>query len=173
MEIQVWLDNSNSLFHQIFMIVMGGLYGVSFLFGTTYNVVNIFVYYLLIPSSWIYLISRKTSYWLNLISLGLLMAFSLLPNIRTSCDYFFQQSVDFLNWTAEIFDSNYIDMSVHICVTGVGIIYLILILFTLTKKIAKITLITTVVIFVLYMILVYPNFKDLMLFGLEKTGVQY
>lgn len=173
MDIQFWLDHSDSLFHQIFMIVMGGLGGLSCIFGTTYFVVNIFVYYILIPASWIYLISRKTSYWLNLISLALLMGFLLLPDIRTNCDYFFQQSVDFLNWAAVYFNSNYYNMSVHICVTVVSIVYLILIPLTLPKKITKIILITTAVILVLYMIIVYPHFKDLMLFGLEKSGVKH
>lgn len=158
MDIQFWIDNADSLFHQIFMIVMGGLIGMAYLFGTTYNVINILVYYVLIPSSWIYLISRKTNYKLNFISLGLLFTFVFLPNIRQSCDYFFQKSVDFLNWTANIIGSNYIDMSVYICVIIVGIIYLILIPWTLPKKITKIILITAAVVFGIYMIFIYPNF---------------
>ena len=173
MDIQFWIDNADSLFHQIFMIVMGGLLGIAYLFGITYNVINIFVYYVLIPSSWIYLISRKTSYKLNFISLGLLLPFIFLPNIRKSCDFFFQKSVDFLNWTADIFGSNYIDMSVYICVIVAGIIYLILIPLTLPKKITKIILIITVVVFGLYMIFIYPNFKDLLLIGLQKMNVKY
>jgi hypothetical protein len=51
MDIQFWIDNADSLFHQVFMIVMGGLMGIAYLFGTTYNVINILVYYVLIPSS--------------------------------------------------------------------------------------------------------------------------
>lgn len=142
--------------------------GIAYLFGTTYNLINILVFYVLIPSSWIYLISRKTNYKLNFISLGLLLTFIFLPNIRKNSDYLFQKSVDFLNWSADIFGSNYIDMSVYICVIFTGIIYLILIPLTLPKKVTKIILITTALIFGLYIIIIYPNFKDLLLIGLKK-----
>ena len=173
MDIQFWIENANSLFHQIFMIVMGGLLGIAYLFGTTYNVINILVYYVLIPSSWMYLTSRKINYKLNFISLGLLLIFIFLPNIRKNCDYFFQKSVDFLNWSADIFGSNYIDMSVYICVIVVGIIYLILIVWTLPKKVTKIILMTFSVVFGLYMIFIYPNFKDLLIKGLERMNITY
>ncbi len=171
MDIQFWIDNADSLFHQIFMIVMGGLLGIANLFGTTYNVINILVYYVLIPSSWVYLISRKTDKRINFISLGLLLSFIFLPNIRSNCDYFFQKSVDFLNWTADIFGSNYIDMSVYICVIVVGIIYLILIPLTLPKKITKIILITAGVMFGLYVLFIYPNFKDMLLQQLQNMKI--
>jgi hypothetical protein len=46
MDIQFWNDNANSLFHQIFMIVMGGLAGIAYVFEITYNVINILVYYI-------------------------------------------------------------------------------------------------------------------------------
>jgi hypothetical protein len=154
------------------MIVMGVLLAIAYLFGTTYTVINILVYYVLIPSSWIYLISRKTDKRINFISLGLILIFIFLPNIRSNCDYFFQKSVDFLNWTAGIFGSNYIDMSVYICVIVVGIIYLILIPLTLPKKITKIFLITAGVMFGLYMLFIYPNFKDMLLKELQETDIK-
>jgi hypothetical protein len=173
MDIQFWIDNADSLFHQVFMIVMGGLMGIAYLFGTTYNVINILVYYVLIPSSWIYLISRKTNYKLNFISLGLLLAFILVPNIRKNCDYLFQKSVDFLYWTADIFGSNYIDMSVYICVIVAGIIYSILIPLTLPKKVTKIILITIAIVFGLYMIIIYPHFEKFLLKGLKIMNIKY
>lgn len=171
MEIQYWIDHADSLFHQIFMIVMGGLQGLAYITGTTYNEVNIFVYYVLIPASWIWLISLKTSRWINLISVILLFTFLLMPLAGYSHDFAFQKSVDFLNWTAAIFNSNYIDMSVYICVAVVGIIYLILIPLTLPKKLSKIILIVTGILFVLYMVLIYPNFKTLLLKALEMGNV--
>ncbi len=173
MDIQFWLDNADSLFHQIFMIVMGGLFGLAYLFGTTYNVINIFVYYVLVPSSWIYLISRKTSVWINSISALLLFSFFLLPNIRLNCNYFFQKSVDFLNWSAVIFCSNYIDMSVYICVVVIGVIYLVLIPLTLPKKITKIILISFAVSFIIYMIFIYPNFKDILIIMLDRMKIKH
>lgn len=172
MDIQFWLDNAGSLFHQIFMIVMGGLVGLAYLFGTTYNVINIFVYYIVVPSSWIYLISRKTSVWLNAISVLLLFSFLRLPNIRLNSNYFFQKSVDFLNWTAVLFHSNYIDMSVYICVVVIGIVYLVLIPLTLPRKIAKTVLIFFAVIFVMYMVFIYPNFKDIMIMVIDRMKIK-
>lgn len=173
MDIQFWLDHADSLFHQIFMIVMGSLFGLAYLFGTTYNVINIFVYYIFVPSSWIYLISRKTSVWLNAISVLLLFSFLLLPNIRLNSNYFFQKSVDFLNSTAVIFGSNYIDMSVYICVVVIGVVYLVLIPLTLPKKITKIVLISFAFSFILYMVLIYPNFKNIMIMGLDKMKIKH
>jgi hypothetical protein len=106
---------------------MVGLEVVASFFGTTYNVVNIFVYYVIVPVSWIYLISKKTTIWLNIVSVIGFIAFFVFPNLRENCDYLFQKSVRFLNWTAEIFSSNYIDMSIYICVMGISFVYLILI----------------------------------------------
>lgn len=173
MEIQFWIDNAGSLFHQIFMIVMGSLMAIAAVFGTTYNVVNILVYYILIPSSWIYLISRKTSIWINILSILAVIAFALLPDLRKNCDYFFQKSVDFLNWSATVFNSNYIDMSVYICVVAVALVYLILIPLTLPKIVVKKIGIVISIVFVLYMIVIYPNFKDILLWGIEKMNVKY
>jgi hypothetical protein len=173
MDIPFWIDNADSLFHQIFMIVMGGLMAMAAIFGTTYNVINILVYYILIPSSWIYLLSRKTSIWINTISLIAIITFLFLPDVRKNCDYFFQKSVDFLNWNAEIFGSNYIDMSVYICVVAVSIIYLVLIPLTLPKKLTKKLGLITAVIFILYMILLYPNFKNILLWTLETMNIKY
>lgn len=173
MEIQFWIDNSGSLFHQIFMIVMGSLMAIAAIFGTTYNVVNILVYYILIPSSWIYLISRRTSIWINTLSVLTIITFALLPDLRKNCDYFFQKSVDFLNWSAKIFNSNYIDMSVYICVVAVALVYIILIPLTLPKIVVKKIGIVTSIVFVLYMIVIYPNFKDILLWGIKKMNVKY
>jgi len=173
MDIQFWVDNADSFLHQIFMIVMGCLYGLAFLFGTTYNVINIFLYYILVPSSWIYLVSRKISIWINTISVVSLFAFLLQPNIRTNCNYFFQKSVDFLNWTAKIFGSNYIDMSVYICVVVIGIVYVILIPLTLPKKTSRIILISSVASLIIHMLFIYPNFKDILVTGLERMKVKY
>jgi hypothetical protein len=172
MDIQFWLDNAGSLFHQIFMIVMGGLFGLAYLFGTTYNVINIFVYYIFVPSSWLYLISRKTSVWLNAISVLLLFSFLLLPNIRLNSNYLFQKSVDLLNWTAVIFGSNYIDMSVYICVVVIGVVYLVLIPLTLPKKISKTILIFIAGTFIVYMIFIYPNFKDIMIMVIDRLKIK-
>ena len=66
MNLQFWVENADSLIHQVFMILMSALLGIASLLGTTYNVVNIFVYYIIIPSSLLYFISKKTTIWLNI-----------------------------------------------------------------------------------------------------------
>ena len=58
MNLQFWVENADSLIHQVFMILMSALLGIASLLGTTYNVVNIFVYYIIIPSSLLYFISK-------------------------------------------------------------------------------------------------------------------
>lgn len=170
MNLDYWLQHTDSLFHQIFMIVMGSLMGLAHLFGTTYKVINIFVYFILVPSSWIYLVSRKTSVWLNLISLLLLLIFVLTPDLESSSGYLFQRSVDFLNWLAGLLDSNYIDMSVYICVLVIGIVYLILIPLTLPKKLTKFLFITLAIALIGYLFLVYPYFKKCLIWGIDKAG---
>ena len=66
MNLQFWVENADSLIHQVFMILMSALLGIASLLGTTYNVVNIFVYYIIVPSSLLYFISKKTTIWLNI-----------------------------------------------------------------------------------------------------------
>ena len=36
-----WIAHSDSLFHQIFLIVMGGLYALAFLAGFTYKIIEL------------------------------------------------------------------------------------------------------------------------------------
>jgi len=172
MDVQFWIDNAGSLFHQLFLVVMAGLYGLAHLFDTTYEIINIIVYFVIIPASWVYLVSRKTSKWINLISAAAIVWFISLP-IEETCNYTFQKSVDFVNWTAEVFGSNYIDMCVYLCIAFPVLVYLILIPITLPKRIKKIIMITIAVIFGLYMILIYPNFKDLLLKGLDIMNIKY
>jgi hypothetical protein len=168
MDIQFWLEHSGSLFHQVFMIVMAVLYGMAYLFGTTYKVINILVYFILIPSSWIYLIGRKTSVWLNSISVVGLMTFFLFPNLSGNCDFLFERSVDFLNYTAEIFSSNYINMSVYICFLVVCLVYLVLIPLTLSRTTTKLIFAIGLIFTLLYLVLIYPFFKDIMVYALEN-----
>ncbi|TXD48681.1 hypothetical protein [Polaribacter sp. IC073] len=173
MNIQFWIDNADSLIHQIFMILMGFLAYIASFLGTTYNVVNIFVYYLIVPASWIYLISKKTTVWLNVLSIIGSIAFFIIPDLRKNCDYLFQKSVDFLNWLAIIFSSNYINMSIYICVLGISIVYLILIPLTLPLKTAKRVGVIIAIFFSLYLLFIYPNFKEMFILIFQKKDIKY
>ena len=160
--IQYWLDHAGSLFHQIFMIVEAGLGGMAYVSGISYNAINIFFYYGLIPATWIWLISRKTTLWLNAISFSLFIVFLFLTSIPGRMDHLFDLNVQLLNYMAKIFHSNYIDISVYICVIAVALVYVLLIPLTLPAKITKIIFITAGGIFLLYMLIIFPNFKHLM-----------
>ena len=97
----------------------------------------------------------------------------MFPDLRENCDYLFQKSVDFLNWTAEMFDSNYINMSIYICVLCISLVYLIIIPLTLPRKQTKKIAIIIVICFSFYMILIYPNFKEMLIWGLQKMNIKY
>jgi hypothetical protein len=53
-------------------------------------------------------------------------------------------------------------MSVYFCVAAVALVYLILIPLTLPKHVAKKVGIVFAIIFGLYMIIIYPNFKEML-----------
>jgi hypothetical protein len=62
--INFWIENSDSFMYQIFMIVMGMLYTLSFAIGVSYKAVNIFVYFVLFPFSFILFFKGKWKYFL-------------------------------------------------------------------------------------------------------------
>ena len=173
MDVNYWIAHADSLFHQIFMIVMVGLLLLAYAFGTSYNMVNIVVYFYLIPASWIYLLSRRFGRWWNLLLLAPLLLIPFAGQRSAKADWLFDQSVDFLNWTASLFGSNYIDMSVYICVLVVGLVYLGIFLLTFSRKTLKRVLLILGVVTALYLVLIYPNFKKGLLFLLETFEVEY
>jgi hypothetical protein len=71
------------------------------------------------------------------------------------------------------FGSNYINMLVYISVVDVAFVYLVLIPLTLPTKSTKRIRLFTASIFILYMIIIYPNFKQGLLWGLNKMNVKY
>lgn len=168
MDLQFWIDNNESLPHQIFMITMGGLYLLAYLLGTTYKVVNIIVYFLIIPSGYLYLLGKRTTNKLNFISLGMFTYFAFIPNKREFCNKLFDKSVDFLNYSAELFNSTYINMSVYICVYLLSFIFLILLI--VNYKYYKILLTFCLMLIISYILFIYPNFPELMQYGLLKSS---
>lgn len=109
----------------IFAIVAGVEHVIAKLTGLTYNEVNIIVYYLLIPLSWVVMVDYITK--MPLITPMYIVAWIVFlwkdsMKFRDRCDWAFDKSVDFLLWFKKI-GWNYVVSSVIICVVVPVLIY--------------------------------------------------
>lgn len=129
--------NSQSLFSKIvmvitlpiFAIVAGIEHLIARMTGTTYNEVNIIVYYLVIPLSWTIMldyITRMPFLTPLFILAWIVFIWKDKMKIRARCDLAFKRSVDFLLWFQKI-GWNYIVSSVIICVVIPILVYIELI----------------------------------------------
>lgn len=129
--------NSQSLFSKIvmvitlpiFAIVAGIEHLIARMTGTTYNEVNIIVYYLVIPLSWTIMldyITRMPFLTPLFILAWIVFIWKDKMNFRARCDLAFKRSVDFLLWFQNI-GWNYIVSSVIICVVIPILVYIELI----------------------------------------------
>ena len=129
--------NSSSLFGKIvmtiaipiFSIVAGAELLIAKLSGTTYNEVNIIVYYLVIPLSWMVMVDYITK--MPFLTPMFILAWVIFlwkdkMKFRNRCDLAFDKSVDFLLWFKKI-GWNYIVSSVIICVVVPILVYIELI----------------------------------------------
>lgn len=113
----------------IFAIVAGIEHLIAKITGTTYNEVNIIVYYLVIPLSWTIMLDYITR--MPFLTPLFLLAWIVFiwkdkMDFRTRCDLAFKESVDFLLWFQKI-GWNYIVSSVIICVVIPILVYIELI----------------------------------------------
>lgn len=113
----------------IFAVVAGAELLIAKLTGTTYNEVNIVVYYLLIPLSWTVMIDYLMK--LPLLTPLFVLAWIIFlwkdpMKFRDRCDWAFEKSVDFLLWFKRI-GWNYVVSSVIICVVIPILVYCLLI----------------------------------------------
>ena len=113
----------------IFAVVAGVEHIIAKLTGSTYNEVNIIVYYLLIPLSWTVMIDYLTK--LPFLSPMFVFAWIVLlwkdpMKFRDRSDWAFMKSVDFLLWFKRI-GWNYVVSSVIICVIIPILVYVELI----------------------------------------------
>ena len=102
---------------KLFMLVANSLDAIAAKFNTTYNAVNIIVYYCLVPLFWAIIIDYKfdmvacslavLSFWTGILCFD--------RHFRKDCDYWFKRSKDFLLWFKRI-GWNYVVSSVIICV---------------------------------------------------------
>ena len=113
----------------IFAIVAGAELLIAKLSGTTYNEVNIIVYYLVIPLSWMVIVDYITK--MPFLTPMFILAWVIFlwkdkMKFRNRCDLAFDKSVDFLLWFKKI-GWNYIVSSVIICVVVPILVYIELI----------------------------------------------
>jgi hypothetical protein len=150
-----WIAHSDSFFYQIFMLVMGALYALAFIIGVTYKTMNIYCYFILYPATFALFLKSPKKYWV----LPATMLFFVIPGIENKSAVFFDSCVDFLNYSAKIAHSNYIDMSVYLCVIVPVLLYIPLVIWRSDLKTLKITGIVVLVVALLYFVIIYPNFK--------------
>ena len=110
----------------IFAVVAGLEHIIAKLTGTTYNEVNIIVYYLLIPLSWTAMVDYITM--MPFLTPMYIIAWVIFlwkdqMKFRDRCDWAFMKSVDFLLWFKKI-GWNYIVSSVIICVVVPVLVYI-------------------------------------------------
>jgi len=113
---------------KIFKIVANFLSFVAHKIRLTYNEINIIVYYLIIPFSWLCLLDIIFNFhYLKIAFVIFTLGFIVgCRNFSTYSDWLFDKSVSFLNYFNK-YGSNYIASSVWICVSLPLIIYAILI----------------------------------------------
>ena len=118
-----------AVFIPIFALVAGAEHIIAKLTGSTYNEVNIVVYYLIIPLSWTVMVDYITM--LPFLTPMYIIAWIVFlwkdsMKFRDRCDWAFMKSVDFLLWFKKI-GWNYVVSSVIICVVIPVLIYVELI----------------------------------------------
>ncbi|AXG71153.1 hypothetical protein KORDIASMS9_03408 [Kordia sp. SMS9] len=112
----------------IFNYTYEALLWFSKLTGFTYKEINIIVWFIGIPLSWMLLLDKIYQLRLFTVLFSLLVAIVILfiPNFTEFCDWLFQKSVAFLNLFNAV-GSTYVASSVIICVLIPVVIYAILI----------------------------------------------
>ncbi len=110
----------------IFAIVAGTEHLIAKITGSTYNEVNIVIYYLLTPLSWAIMADYITK--MPFLTPIYLLAWILFlwkdpMKFRDRCDWAFDKSVDFLLWFKKI-GWNYVVSSVIICVVVPVLVYI-------------------------------------------------
>ena len=161
---EYWINNADSLLHQIFMIVMGGLYGLSWLLGISYKAVNIYCYFVLFPLSFIlFWKDRKKSLFLPASLL-----FFLLPGAEVFSAALFDRCVFFLNKCAALINSSYIAVSVYLCVLLPLLLFMLLINIRFGKRKTQQILLGIGIVSAVYMLGVYPFMKTWLLYFQEQ-----
>ena len=126
---QAIIDNQN-FFYYLFNLTAGSLFGLSAITGLSYQCWNIVIWFGLIPASWIYLVSRKTTPWVNLLSVPIFVYMFALHTWNA----WFDKAVVLLNLIGSFMHSDYKLTSVIVCVFLPLFIYTLLFAICTSKK---------------------------------------
>jgi hypothetical protein len=151
-----WIAHSDLFLYQVFMIVMGFLYVFALLFGVSYKAINIYFYFVFYPASFILFLKTPKKYLLLLAT----FIFFIIPQFENISSLFFDKCVDFINYCARLFGSNYNNMSVYLCVVIPLLLYIPFLVKRFDLKTLKYIGVTLLVIGFLYFLIIYPNFKS-------------
>lgn len=123
------------IYRFIFNLVMSALKFISKLTGFTYNEVNIIVFYILIPFSWMCLLDiLYESYFFSILFITLWIGIVLgCRSFRSFCNLLYTRSIQLLLYFNR-FGLNYERASVWICISVPIVIYIILINLTINSK---------------------------------------
>lgn len=160
---EYWIAHSDSLVHQIFMLVMGCLYVCAFILQVSYKAINIFAYFVFFPLTFTLLLNNK----LKFVFLPLSFLILLVPDFEGFSAIFFDQCVAFLQQSAAVLGTDYIRMSVYLCVFVPALLLLFLIFLKSGKKRGLQIMAAGMVAMGLYMVLVFPNMKFLLLLAVQ------
>lgn len=125
---QLIFDNQNFIYY-LFNLTAGFLQAISLLTGLSYQFWNIVIWFGLLPAIWIYMIGCKTTKWINLSSVLLLIVMFK----QHKWNYWFDLAVVFLNDMCSVFGPDYRQMSVYICLFVPLIITIVLCLICLSR----------------------------------------
>jgi hypothetical protein len=123
-----------SFYQRFFELIENMLLKISKLTGLTYNEINVLLYYLIIPFSWILLLDRIFRFHYLKISFLIvyLAIFIICKDFKAFSDILFNKSSNFLLYFDKI-GSNYYKSSVWICIILPLIVYTLLFYFVFSK----------------------------------------
>jgi len=106
--------------------------------GFTYKEINIIVWFIIIPLTWMLLLDKiyKQRKLSIIFTIAIIASLLLIQDFSSFSNWLFQKSVDFLNLFNNV-GSNYVASSVIICVLIPIIIYIILIKKAFFRKVTK------------------------------------
>ena len=129
---QAIVDNQNFIYY-LFNITAGALYALSLATTFSYQFWNIVIWFGLIPATWVYLVSKRTTQYLNVLSIPIL-TYLFAVHTWNAC---FDKAVILLNKIGHLIHYDYKITSVIVCVFLPALVYLLLFKICTSPKIFK------------------------------------
>lgn len=170
MDISLLLQHLDSLPHQLFIIVMGLLYGFAHLIGVSYQAMNIYSYFVFFPVSLLFFIRMR--WYLKVLLFVCTLLFFLIPGFENFSQHFFDLCVVFLHNVAAMIGSDYVRVSIYLCVILPGLIYLGAYLLRYGKKKTLFLLEVMLLLFFGYCISFYLLFEPIVLYLMKVIKIE-